>query len=216
MRGRIPSLRRQESGFCNLISVVGQEHAPSRGRYDLVAIERENRKLTKRSALSTFIPCPQRLCRIFQNRNIICIAYFYNRIELCTLPIKINNYNCFRQAPTSFVLFERPLQCLGAHVPTNFVRINENGRRALVQDRVGARCESQSGTEDGITSPHTQQSKSKVNGRSAGINRSGMADTDQTCQLTLEGIDMGPQRGDPVRSEGLGNEILLCLSHMWR
>lgn len=96
------------------------------------------------------------------------------------------------------------------------VTVDEGGLCAGVGDGVGGGGERQGGGEHHVAGPHAQREQAQVQGGGARRERYGVLHAGVARQLSLEGVDFGPQRGDPPGAHGSDQRIFLGLGHIWR
>src|SRR5690606_37836614 len=83
-------------------------------------------------------------------------------------------------------------------------------------DGIHAGREGQRGDEHLVPRAHAHQLQSQVQGSGPGTERGCVRNADNLSEFSLEGVDVRPQRGDPVGGERLAHELLFELANMRR
>ena len=179
--------------------VVGQQHAARRARDDLVAVEGDGIELAERARLAALVGRAEALGGVFYQCRAVLFANGADIIKLGRRAIEVRENDDLRLRMELEGLFQRD----GIHVPRLALRVDEDGRRLFVNDRIDGRGERHVGAEDLVAGLDARELDAKVEGGRPAGQRDGVFAADLLRDLPFDHIDVRADGGHPVGLERL-------------
>ena len=119
------------------------ERTATRGGDHLVAIERQDAKISERTHDTSLIPGTKTLCRIFQHRDVVTGSDSQDLIDFGRHAIEIDGHDGLRLSSSQGnTVFDGLFEQLRIHVPGFCLGIDHDRRGTQILDRMGGGTES--------------------------------------------------------------------------
>src|SRR5208283_139618 len=193
--------------------VPGDEHAAAGGRDDLIPIERVDPDVAERTGCPIAVYGAECFGGVFEHWHVIASADRQDRIHVRALAIQIYNDHSAGQLVPPRALPKRAIEDVRVQVPCGAVAIQKYRLGPQVTDRIATCGERQSRTEHFVIGTDSEQAQAQVDGSgpAAQCNR-GQANV--RPKRVFEGVDVWPDRGEPIRREGLLHIEFFLASHV--
>ena len=140
----------------------------------------------------------------------MALAHLADRLVVAALAVEVDRDDGAHARSRSVSLRDRAVEQLGVHRPGRLVAVDEERCRARVRDRVGARRERQVRAGDLVAGADPEDDERQVKRGRAARERDRIGDAGDGRELALEGVDVRPERSDPVRLDRFRDQLCLA------
>ena len=201
LRGELPRMREE------LVVAPGECPATAR-RDDLVAVEGQSGERRLRARALPAVGGTERLGGVLDQDDVVPRAHVDERVVVAAPPVEIDRNHRSHAATGALARLDRLVQQARVDQPA-VVAVDEERLRPAVDDRVGARGERQRGARDLVSGPDPVDDERQVEGSGAAREGQDAARTGCRGELRLECVDVRAERGDPVRLDGVTQQVEL-------
>ena len=216
MRDRLTSLRRQLARVLDPVAVMRDEHAAAARRDDLVAVERERPHRSLSTGGHPAVGRAERLRGVLNQRHLVACADLGERLVVAALAVEVDSEHRADTRSRLSSTLDRSVEELGVDRPRRLVGVDEERCRAGVGDRVRACREREARARHLVPGPDAEHDEREVNRCGAARQSHGVLDAGDGRELPLEGVDVRPERRDPVRRERVLDELDLASERVRR
>ena len=150
---------------------------------------------------------PERLGGVLDEYDLVARADLAERVVVAALAVQVDRDHRADTTSRSAPAGDRAVEELRIDRPRRGVRVDEHGDGSRVDDRVGGRCEGEVRAHDLVARPDPEDDEGKVQRRRPAREGDGVRGSRGRSQFVLEGIDVRPERRDPVGGDRLGHEL---------
>ena len=208
--GGFAGLGGQERDPFGELLVVGDQRATTGPGDDLVAVERHHGSNAVAAGGSAVLGRPERLGRVGEDRDAVLGRHLGDRGVVGALAVEVDRDDC----PDLVALGGGGGQCLveqrRVHRPAVGLGVDEPWRRAAVHDGVGRGGERLRRGDHDLAAADTHRLQAEVERRRAAGQRGAVLPPGHRGELVLQRVDVGTQRGDPVRVERVEQQLTLA------
>ena len=177
--------------------VVDQEHAAFAGSDQLVGVEAEAARGTKRASASAAILGAVRLRGILDDLQVVALGNLEQRIHVHRVAVDVHRHD--RPRPGRDARFD-----LGdVHRPRQRVAVDHDWPGACQQDWHRARDDGERGQDDLVAGLQVEQADGDLQGHAAVRDRDAVRSTAIVRPTRFEGFDVRPGARDPTRPQRL-------------
>ena len=150
----------------------------------------------------------ERLGRVLDQDDVVPRAHVGERVVVAAPPVEIDRDHRSHAAAGALARLDRLVEQARVDQPA-VVAVDEERSRPAVDDRVGARGEGQRGARDLVAGADPVDDERKVEGGGAAREGQDAVGTGRRGELRLERVDVRAERGDPVRLDGVAQQVEL-------
>lgn len=211
---RVPRLGGVEFDAGSGLGAGADEGAAAGGGDHLVAVEGEGSVAAEGAAAAALVVGAEGLTGVFEHGNPILVGDGHDGVNVGRHAVEVDGDDGFgHAAPLGEAVEDGLLEQVGVHIPAVGGAVDEHGGGAEVGDGVDGGGEGEALADDFVAEADAEHDEAEVDGGGACAEGDDVFGAHEGPEFALEGVDVRPQRDDPVGVEGLLDVLLFPAGH---